>query len=204
MTFIEYFKKNIRVILISSLIFMVFVYYNIFALNLSYYFLHEKIKDRQMMIDLICDIADNDGNRESLTEIINEIDSYGDKGTYCELFDKDLNGLSDRTPHFSSFQFNPLVYSDFLRDVKINNRGKSELILNDKNIPDHVIYMYFRWIYRDTDEPLLIVIGVSKFSVETDIDGWLKTGAWLIAAAFSITGVISFIFSLTRNRGKKS
>jgi len=200
-----YIKKCFCTVVLSALFTVVLVFYNIYALNLADNFLYEKTEGRRLMVDLICDVAEHGDDRQALIEAINEIDSSGNRGTYAAVFDADLDILTVRSPYFKTMNFNPFNFPDFTREVKINNRGRISLI--SEFLPEasaHTINMYFRWVYRDSETPMLVIVGVSKYAVETDIDGGLKIGAWIIASAFTITGITSVIVALRKKtRSKK-
>jgi len=183
---------------IGVLFTIVLIFYNIFIINLSSYLLEEKVKDRRMLLDLLCDLAESGGERSVLVEAIAEIDGMGGRGTYCAIFDADLNIMSDRSQLF--VPFNPLDKQDFSREVKINHtHGEMDIWYDEGNAPAHTLHMYFRWI--DVDSELAVaIIGVSKFSIETDIDYGLRVGAWLISGAFTITGFSSLIVGWKRRR----
>jgi len=211
-------RKNIFTVIIAVLFIVVFIFYNVYTLNLADNFLREKADGRRMLIDLICDVAEAGGSREALISAVTEIVASGNRVTYAAVFKKtnenkshndsrDDNAkytiLSERSPYFTNMRFNPLAYPDFERDIRLNNRGRYEVLSEAPGeAPPHVVNVYFRWVFRDTDEPLLVIVGVSKYAIETDIDGGLRTGAWLIASAFIITGVTSVIHALRKKRGR--
>jgi hypothetical protein len=196
-------KNNIFTVILSIQFVVVLVFYNIYAFNLADNFLIEKTDGRRMKIDLICDVAESGANPDTLISAIQEIDSAGKHGTYAAVFDTNLQIITERTPYFELMNFNPFDNSEFARDTRINNRGSLSMIVKPPDESPHVIHMYFRWIYRDTDEPLLVVLGVSKYAVETDIDGGLMIGAYLIAASFGVTGFASIFIAIRRKRGDK-
>ena len=197
-------KKNLHIIVLLANVCIILIFFIVFALNLSSKFLSEKVFDRRMEIDLICDMAESGGSRDKLIESISKIDAVGGKGTYCEIFNSNLKGLSDRSPYWEEVLFNPLKYEDFRDAVQFSSRGKFDLWYDAKEGGEsHILHIYFRWIFQDTKEPLLVIVGVSKYSVETDIDSGLDVGMWLIVSSVAISIVLFGIstFRKVRKRG---
>jgi len=188
---------------LSVLFISVLIFYNFYALHLRDAFIVEKASSRALTIDMLCDLAEAGGEHQKLIDAMSKIDGSGTRGSYAVAFDKDLEELSERTYFFPNTQFNPLNDKDFLWNVEHQRRGRAVVIFGKSaEAAAHPVNMYFRWAFYDTDDPILVVVGISKYSLETDVDGWLWTGAILIGAGFSVMGVASVIRSFIRRRGK--
>jgi len=194
-------KKNFLLLLLSFLFICVLIFYNVYALQLEDSFIAEKTANNFLMTDLICDLAAQGGCRDTLIDSVSNIDMSSNNGMYGAAFNADFEPISERTLRFPVSQYNPLNDPDFKRDVRLQNRGKATVMLEQTSeAPKHPINLYFRWVYKDTPDAVLVIVGVSKYSLETDVEEWLKVGAWLIAAAFTITGVCSVTIMLKRKK----
>jgi len=158
--------------------------------------LHEKILDRRFTVDLACDEVDRlvafrgDWDTFVYTEILSEvaarIDATG--GTYCQLFDGNLMSLSDRTPLFDGAPFDPWEFPAFLQAVSENERGEATVWFEKEGAVPHRLHLYFRWIPTDEtlQNRLLMIVGVSKFSVNTGISSGVTYGAAALIAVSAV------------------
>ena len=193
-------KYLIAIALVILIAFCGFFYYAFAHVNDA--LLREKIIDRKFDVDLICDQIDhfveldNDWEeydyRTTLAYVVAEID--GTVGTYAELFDKDMNGVSERTPLYEGAPFDPREYPELMEAIRAKERGEMN-VLFDKGAAPHDMNIYFRWV--PTDKTLtnryLVIIGVTQVSVNTTISALLKYGAValiVVAAIFIIGSVI--------------
>lgn len=199
-------KKHItafREILLISII--TFLFINIVSVGKSYFL--EEVYIKNLVLDLMCDIAEAGGTREALVEAVSEIDTFKQRGVYCAAYVPDeasknkFRIISERSPLFGPFD--PLDNPDLNRDIRLQNRGKA-IISREKtpDSPSHEVHIYFRKVFQDSDEPIIIVLGMSKFAVETDHEQGLKIGAWIIAVASVLIITASAIPMIKRKRGE--
>ena len=176
------------------------MYFYLSLNNMSDTLLQEKIISRRFDVDLVCDEIDkfveidNDWNTYDyetiLSYVVTEID--GTVGTYAELFDGHLNSLSERSPLFKGAPFDPREYPELIDFVKLNESGDMTVWFDKEGITPHDLYIYFRWVPTDKNlsNRLLVMIGVSKFSVDSNISVWVTYGAASLI-------VVSFVFIVT-------
>jgi hypothetical protein len=170
----------------NALIIGVVLFYCVFsviALNGVYHgFLDEKYQDRKLSIDLICDgIEMNglpDGYERILAALSARLDATG--GTYCEAYDRGLNGLSERTPLFDGHPYRPVEDTELLAKIRAYDRAEAVSAHVVEGVTNHAMRVYFRWV-----GDVVIVLGVSEFTLETNVTGLIQTGvtAFVIAAA---------------------
>jgi len=171
----------------------------VFAIYFTYVFdyadnklIMEKYDARIMTTDVLCETIDTfvelsrDWNEYDydavLASITAFIDASGeDASSYAELFDADLNSLSERTPYFPD---TPFVLKDYqeLEDAVIARESGRITLWFDKSDEPHDIYLYWRWVPTDStlNNRLLLVTGVTKYSVNNAITQDIKNGAILI------------------------
>lgn len=193
-------KKNYRIFLLGILIIGIFVYYNAYILGLGDSYLNEEVHVKNLVLDMMCDIAESDDPVEMLLETVGEIDTLKQRGVYCAAYDAKFNVISERSPLFGPYD--PLKDDrDLKRDVERQNRGKSDILRKaDGETPEHTMHIYWRWVYQDTSEPMLIILGMSKFSVETNHETGLMVGFWILCGVFATLGVTSIIPLLKRRK----
>jgi len=159
--------------------------------------LNEKEVDRRFEVDLICGAAElypAKSGGELLAWLASEID--GTLGTYCELFDEDFTSLSDRFPLFGGAPFDPRDYPDLVEAIWENDRGSMIVRFDGEGVTPHDLRIYYRWVTENSESRrLLVVAGVSAFSVDTRIGDWIAWGAvaLIIVAAVAIIGSVMLI-----------
>lgn len=121
------------------------------------------------------------------------IDASRDASSYAELFDSNLRSLSDRTPYNPLMPFDPNDYPELKEAVKQNEYGRMTVLLEHPDDP-HNIYLYYRWIPTDQtlENRLLLMTGVTKYSVNFHISQGLKYGAFAL-----IVGTAVIVISAT-------
>ena len=165
--------------------------------------LREKIADRRFAVNIICDeidrLVETDDNWgvydyvTILSDVVAQIDGTG--GTYAELFDEGIHGVSERSPLFDGAPFDPMEYPDLARAMRENEAGEMVVEFDKPGAPKHDLSVYFRWVPTDTtlEHRLLVVVGVSKFSIDSDISVWVAYGAAvliIVTAALMLGAVI--------------
>ena len=172
--------------------------------------LEEKRISRQFDIDLICDEIDRyveqDKNWETyrykqiLAQCVSKIDATG--GTYAELFNENFESLSERHPYFANFSFDPRTYSALIGEIKRQNRGEMTVFVNEESVPAHDMHVYWRWVPTSPEyqNRLLVVLGVSKYALDSSVSDWITYGAiaLIITASTFIVGCVIYITTTAR------
>jgi len=142
---------------------------------------------------------------EVLSNVATQIDATG--GTYCQLFDWSLMGLSDRTPLFDGAPFDPFEYPAIVQAVRENESGEASVWFEGKGIVPHRMHLYYRWVPTDgtLQNRLLMIVGVSKFSVNTGISSGVTYGAAALIAvsAVFIVGSVVLWSTVQGMRGRE-
>jgi len=90
---------------------------------------------------------------------------------------------------------NDIGYPEIVSAIMSRENGTYKLWFDKEGATPHDLYIYYRWIPTDKslDNRLLVMIGVSKYSVNTNIGAWITYGALaliIISAIFIIGAVI--------------
>lgn len=193
-------KSNMITILLAVLFVAVTLYYNLYVIALGESYLQEEVYVKNLVLDMMCDIVESGDDRTALINAVSEIDTLKQRGVYCAVYNSDLKIISQRTPLYD-VDFDVLSNNDLKRDVRLQNRGKTtQAIEGNADYKNHTMYIYFRWVYYDSEDPILVILGMSKFAIETEYEGGLTTGAWVIAAAFMGLGGYSISLILKRRK----
>jgi len=197
-------KKNRYLLAAALLVLVLFCVY--FAYALSTAMVQEKFTDRKLEADLICDeiddflILDNDWGsydyQSVLSKMVSQIDAT--VTSYAELFDEGLASVSVRTPLFNERPFDPKDYPGFLEAIGHNERGDIAISVGGGGgAPAYTQYMYFRWVPTDKtlSNRMLVVVGVSKYSLNNGIPPLIEYGAValiIVSSIFIIGATILF------------
>ena len=183
----------------AGLILIMFCGYFYFAFKqMDKAILKEKISDKQFYIDLICDsidaVVEKEGNWDNydydsiLHRAVLKIDSA--KGIYAGLFDSNLNSLTEEYRTFEEVPFDPKDYPGVIEDIKNNIRGEAVVFFNKEGVSNpYDMHLYYRWVPTDKkyNNKLLIIVGVSKYSIDASIEDWVTYGAGVLI-------IVSLIF----------
>lgn len=180
-------------------------YFYVAFKHVNHLLLQEKIIDRRFDIDIICDeidriiIQNNDWDTYNYKSILASLSSKIDAtiGTYSELFDDQMNSLSIRKPLFGMAPFVPHNYPALMDAINNHEHGDIEIMFNETTaaaIP-HKIYIYFRWTPTDKNlkNRMLVIVGVSRFSLNSNIGNDIVYGAValiIVTAVFILVTVI--------------
>jgi hypothetical protein len=131
--------------------------------------------------------------RTILSGVVSELDAT--TGVYAELFDADLNNISERSQTYGEALFEAAEYPELMQAMGGNEQGESTVRFDKQGTPPHDIYIYFRWVPTDNTlhNRMLIVLGMSRYSVSNSISSWIVYGAAaliIIAAAFILAAEI--------------
>lgn len=165
--------------------------------------LNEKIIDRRFDIDIICDEIDRiiEQNKDwdtynyksILSSLVTKIDAT--VGTYSELFDEQMKSLSVRRPLFGKAPFAPFNYPQLMDAIQNNEYGDMKIMFNEIGAIPHIIHVYFRWTPTDKSlkNRMLVLVGVSRFSIDSNIGNEIIYGAValiIVASLFILVCVI--------------
>ena len=194
-----------KYLLISAIvILMMFCGYFYFAFNhINEILLKEKYSDRKFNIDLICDEIDhfvefnNNWEDYDYGKILSNVVSKTDAtlGTYAELFDEGLNSLSQRSPLYKDAPLDPKEYPELVGSVRSSMRGETSIWFDKEGAIPQTVHIYYRWVPTDnsSENKLLVILGVSKYSVDTSFESWIIYGAVsliIISAVLIISAVV--------------
>lgn len=168
----------------------------LFILNARYYYymtqeiddtlLQQKINSITREIDIVATAAEADwhrpkvNNERNLVAAIAFIDEQ--PNTYAEAFrlvSGDLIRIGRR--HFE-INFNPMVDLVMKDQVMSNEKGHATVSFTPENGPTQDIHLYFRWAPSFLQNKILLVGGVSKYSVQVKISTWVSIGQWVTSS----------------------
>ena len=173
---------------------------NIVSNGIDRMLLAEKLIEKQLEIDLIVEQTDSaikkDNDWESAykhyvdsvmigMELIDRVHM-----TYAAVFDENLQNLSARSPSYDGHPFKPDIFPEFIEAVKSNESGKLVLPFTPAGSKERDMYLHFRWLPSDSALPhrLLVVVAISKYTINTRISMWVQIAAsFLVIAIFIIT-----------------
>ena len=174
--------------------------------------INEKYIDRQFVVDIACDEIDRivtlnpnfskDNYITVLRHVAEEIDNT--YGSYGELFDHELNSQSTRNHFFADSPLKIFDHSEIVNAVSNAERGKVVLWYNKPSIPQHYLYIYFRWVPTDSEnkDKLLLIVGVSKYSVNSKIGVKMIYGtvALIIISTIFVTAALIILLERRARR----
>ena len=140
---------------------------------------------------------DNGFYTEMLKPLVEILDAQ--PNVYVELLDDSLTTISERiVPETDLWAFDLRSHSDFMEQLLTENSGETVIICT--NLKDNEpldVYFYWRWIPTDKEyeNRVLMLIGVTKYSVNTQLDCWVAYGiiALILTSAFFILGSIMML-----------
>ena len=198
-------RRRVIAVVLLAILAALCVYFSQARSRMNETLLQEKVIARRDEINLVCDMVDRFVERDNdwgqydyektMSDAMSQIDSTGGSGTYAELFDSDLSGVSDRSFRFEGVRFNPLDYPGVIETVLSNEHGEFEIRFDGLGAPAHTLHMYFRWVPTDKslEGRLLVMVGVSKFSVDTTISAWITYGVIILIIVYAIFA-LNYIF----------
>jgi len=103
-----------------------------------------------------------------------------------ELFDHNLNPLSEHTADYWEPAFDLLSHDEFVRAVRENDdRGELTIMVDDGQQPPFELFVYFKKIPTgDYDNKLIAVCGVSRYAIDDYFAPWL---IWGVVGMVSMT-----------------
>ena len=118
------------------------------------------------------------------------------KGTYAELFDEKMTPMSPRAPSFAGNPFLIEKFPDVIARILSNEHGEAIVpFAKDATSSPHDLYLYWEWLPSDTSlkNRYVVLVGVSKYSLNAEIGKWLAYGAIGIILLLAVLLVITII-----------
>ena len=86
--------------------------------------------------------------------------------------------------NFATSILDPMSYPGFVEAIRSRNSGYYVIGYTPDNQTYRDMHLYFRWmpLYADADKRYLVVSGVSRYSVVTQIPIWVSIGQWVSMA----------------------
>ena len=111
--------------------------------------------------------------------------------TYAAVFDYNLENLSVRSPSYEGSAFEPTVSSEFVEAVKTNELGDFILPFTPKGSETRDMYIHYRWLPKDNalENRVLIVVAISKYTINTRISTWIEIIAILLVISVFVGGI---------------
>ena len=175
--------------------------------------LQERLSGYQSEVDCICNtidyLVDLDKNwdthnyQKTLSYMVSNIRATGD--TYAELFDDQLNRLPVGTPLLAGLSFPLEEYPEIVDSVKSADNGKTRAQCVGPAEREYDLSFYWRWVPTDREckNRLLVVIGVSKCSVNASMRDPVTYGTAALIVVTSIFIVGSLMIVTVRKSHKR-
>ena len=158
--------------------------------------LQERIASVSHDVDFVCDTLDylverDEGwdiekYQEVLVFLVSKMDAAADSRLYAELFDEQLNSISTRSPLFAGSPFDPREVPDLFAVLQSEESG---YFLTEHTVQGkaHDMHIQFRWIPTgDHHNRVLLVVGVTKYAINTEIAVWVS---WSVVAIMFVTAI---------------
>lgn len=167
--------------------------------------LNEKFLDKITDVDIITRPVEMYADWETQRQFYETSLVYGVEAldeaymTFAAIYDHDLNHvLSKRNPSFENAPFEPMGYSRFREAVSAtlenpeHSDGQTTLYFEDKahGVEGRDMLVYWRWTPDDVSEQYLVVVGISKYSVASEITVEVE---WIVGGMAVITSVLNFV-----------
>ena len=156
-----------------------------------------QVVSRKMLVDLMCSTVNHQQskgvawNAEAFKEVLlYEVDNIDKaKGTYAEMFDEHMASLSSRNPSEGIRPFVLTDYPDVLGKMREVESGRVQVMLSaTEGGSAYPLHLYWRWVPSDPDLPgrYLVVLGVSKHSIDVTYSNMLLYGALVLVVACAL------------------
>jgi hypothetical protein len=175
--------------------------------------LKEKVSDMVTFVDgeatEVADMIaiDQDWGTYDYTTLLAHAAEYYDKRpmTFAAAYDADFNCVSERYESIKGVPFNPWKYREFTdaiaaafpswetRANDIPPYGNLEIEFDPGVEEPRTMYLYFRWIPDDVNNPFLLVAAISEYSVENSVKDTFYFRMIIIAALAAIMTVIASV-----------
>ena len=125
---------------------------------------------------------------------------------YCAAYkpvDGELSLMTGR--QFETSEFEPLDHPEFVEAIHTRETGGLVVGYAPKDQPYRELHLYFRWmpLYSAAGERFLLVAGVSRYSIITQIPVWVSAGQWASMAVTFILNVWLVILIARMGAGRE-
>ena len=112
--------------------------------------------------------------------------------------DDALVNVSERHPSYEASPFDPLSYPGFCALIAEQDVGDFKVMFKPEGSDPREMLVHFRWIPTDgsLDGRYLVVVGISKYSISTQIPQWVSVGQWVSMTITFILSVGLAVFAL--------
>ena len=170
--------------------------------------LQEKLTDLRFGADVVCDQIDHLATYNKdwgvydypalLARAVEKVDASED--TYAELFNADLDSISERTPFYEGAPFVPAEYPALISAMAVGERGEMTVWFDKPGVIPQDTHLYYRWVPSDTtaEDRLLVLVGASKYSIDNSFSAWITYGAiaLILVTAVLITSAVVLLCRL--------
>ena len=154
--------------------------------NVQTALLREKVAEKRLDIDLICEqidkfiAVDDDWGLYDYQAILAHDMEHLDNvpGTFAALYNERLECVSYRTPTYTT-PFEPTDHPEFVAAANANRQGDIELWFEAPDVEGRTMHVYYRWVPTDASlsGQLLTVVAISVHSIDNGIASWVVWGA---------------------------
>ena len=172
-------SKNVLMIVMAVLFVIYGLYFNYALTNIYGSFIAEEYKNWKFSLNVLCDEAEyfrpGAQHLDSLRRAVTAIDASA--GTFAAMYDSELRIITDRTPVIET-EFKPMEYPELVKRIRAAKRGETTIWFDEPGVEPHSLHVYFRWV-----DDALVVIGVSKVTVDASIDANVMSSAMRLLVA---------------------
>gem|GEM_PF-2897249 len=202
MSFLNDKKRKYLVLLPIAFLLFNALYFQYAAGKIGEVMLREKQVEIEDMVNMLADAIEVNaatGGRRNEHFIVSSMESidriyrvYGEAyrlepdGSLTLITERFQEPINGREQAF----FSPLDHAGFAQAVFAQDSGNMVLLFSPEPDIKHEIHIYFRWmpLLTGAEERYLVVSGVSRYSIVTQIPFWVSAGQWAnTAVLFALT-----------------
>ena len=168
-----------------------------------------KMKSLEYNVDHVCNLVDyfidRDGgwdvekHKGTFVVLTESIDAMPE--VYAELMDCQLNTISQRiVPETDHWQFDPKQHPDLMEHIQSEGNGYYTVVHKISRHLSVEVSLHWRWVPIDDryDNRILLLVGVSMYSINTEVVKLIVLGAVLLIIIPVVFSVI-YLMLLTGN-----
>ena len=173
-----------------------------------------KMQSLEYDVEHVCNLVDHlieqdgdweaDKHRGTFIVLTESIDSMPE--IYAELMDSQFNTISQRIiPETDNWWFEPRDHSDLMCQLRSENEGYYTVVHKTPGHRSIEVVLRWRWIPTDDryDNRILLLVGVSMYSVNTDAMRLMVFGIVLLIVISAAFAVIHLMLLTTRENNKE-
>ena len=176
------------------------VYFQNAIISINDTLLAEKLTEKQLELDLICNqvdmliARDDDWERYNYEAMLEDSITLLDglPMTYAAIFSQDLENLGARSPSYQE-AFEPFAASEYLVEAVLSNeQGHAVIPFTPAESVERDMHLYYRWV--PTDQSLnnryLVMVAISRFSITNQVAEWVTKGAIVLISTVTVFNII--------------